>query len=106
MAAHFREDHSAKTFDRPAFQKLLAYIRANRSTVDTLLVVKWDRFSRDATGALGMIRMLDELGVEVQAVKQPIDRNVPEQLMMLTIYVAAPEVENRRRSLATKRGMR
>ncbi|GIV03536.1 MAG: hypothetical protein KatS3mg015_2366 [Fimbriimonadales bacterium] len=106
VVAHFQEDHSAKTFDRPAFQKLLAYIRANRSSVDTLLVVKWDRFSRDATGALGMIRTLDELGVEVQAVEQPIDRNVPEQLMMLAIYVAAPEVENRRRSLATKRGMR
>ena len=80
-------------------------MRANRGTVGYLLVVKWDRFSRDATGALSMIRTLDELGVEVQAVEQPIDRNVPEQFMMLAIYVAAPEVENRRRSLATKRGM-
>ncbi len=106
VAEHFQDDASAKTFERPAFRKLLSYVQANRRSVDELLVVKWDRFSRDATGALGMIRTLEGYGVDVQAIEQPIDRHVPEQLMMLAIYVAAPEVENRRRSLATKAGMR
>ncbi|RMH39187.1 MAG: recombinase family protein, partial [Alphaproteobacteria bacterium] len=104
--AHFQDDHSARTFDRPAFRQLLAFLRAHRGRVDLLLVVKWDRFSRDDTGALGMIRTLEELGVEVQAIEQPIDWRVPEQRMMLAIYVTAPEIENRRRSLATKAGMR
>lgn len=103
---HFQDDHSAKTFDRPAWQQLLAFLRANRGAADQVLFVKWDRFSRDATDALGMIKTLDALGVEPQAIDQPIDRSVPEQLMMLAIYVAAPEVENQRRSLNTKAGMR
>ncbi len=103
---HFREDHSAKTFDRPAWKALMRYVRANRSGVGQILFVKWDRFSRNATDALQMIRQLDALGVTAQAIDQPIDRSVPEQLMMLAIYVAAPQVENQRRSLATIRGMR
>ena len=108
VVGHYQDDHSAKTFDRPAFGELLRALRALRApAIDLLLVVKWDRFSRDTTGALSMIRKLEEEhGVEVQAVEQPIDRSVPEQLMMLALYVTAPEVENRRRSLATKAGMR
>ena len=98
---------SAKTFERPQWSRLLAAIEAGRtSPVDAVLVVKWDRFSRDATGALGMIRRLDTRGVVVQAIEQPIVASVPEQLLMQVLYVAAPEVENRRRSLATKAGMR
>ena len=104
VVGHYQDDASAKTFDRPAWNGLLADVDAG--ACDQVLVVKWDRFSRDATGALGMIRRLEASGVGVQAVEQPIDRNVPEQLMMLAIYVAAPEIENLRRGLATKAGMR
>ena len=84
----------------------MASLEADPEAADALLVVKWDRFSRDATGTLSMIRHLEALGVAVQATEQPIDHSVPEQLMMLAIYVAAREVENRRRSIATKQGMR
>ncbi len=106
VVGHYQDDASAKTFERPAWREMMAFIKANRNAVDMLLVAKWDRFSRDATGALGMIRALEELGVRVQAAEQPVDLSVPEQMLMLAIYVAAPEVENRRRSLATKAGMR
>ena len=104
VVGHYQDDASAKTFERPAWSALLADVDAG--ACDQVLVVKWDRFSRDATGALGMIRRLEASGVGVQAVEQPIDRSVPEQLMMLAIYVAAPEIENLRRGLATKAGMR
>jgi site-specific DNA recombinase len=106
VVAHFQDDASAKSFDRPGFTRLLALIEEARSDLDAVLVVKWDRFSRDATGALAMIQRLDRAGVAVQAIEQPIDPQVPEQLLMLAIYVAAPEVENRRRSMATRAGMR
>ncbi len=106
VVGHYQDDASAKTFERPAWREMMAFIKANRNAVDMLLVGKWDRFSRDATGALGMIRTLEALGVRVQAAEQPVDLLVPEQMLMLAIYVAAPDVENRRRSLATKAGMR
>ncbi len=104
---YVEEGASAKTFNRPQWNRLLAAAEARGAApFDAILVVKWDRFSRDATGALGMIRRLDGRGIVVQAIEQPIDASVPEQLLMQVLYVAAPEVENRRRSMATKAGMR
>ncbi|PSQ68605.1 MAG: hypothetical protein BRD29_03550, partial [Bacteroidetes bacterium QH_2_67_10] len=48
----------------------------------------------------------DALGVEAQAVEQPIDRDVPEQLPMLGVYIMMPEADNARRSINTKQGQR
>lgn len=106
VVAHFQDDESAKTFNRPEFVKLLALVRSRPTAVDEVLVVKWDRWSRDMTGALEMIRILEGLSVGVQAVEQPIDFEIPEQRMMLAVYLAAPEVENRRRSHNTIMGTR
>lgn len=53
-----------------------------------------------------MINILNSLGIEPQAVEQPLDLSVPENKMMLAIYLAAPEVENDRRALNTFYGMR
>ncbi|WP_461398299.1 hypothetical protein [Flavitalea sp.] len=40
-----------------------------------------------------------KLGVERQAIEQPLDLAVPENKLMLAFYLAAPEVENDRRAL-------
>ena len=106
VAEHFQEDHSAKSFERPAFNRLLEFIRSNRGKVDTLLVVRWDRFSRNTGESYAMINTLEKLGIGVQAVEQPIDLSVPENRMMFAFYLAAPEVENERRSQSTRAGMR
>ena len=53
-----------------------------------------------------MIGLLTKLGVEPQAIEQPLDLSVPENKMMLAIYLATPEVENDRRALNTYNGMR
>jgi site-specific DNA recombinase len=103
---HYEEDFSAKTFERPKFKQLLKFIRDNRKEVDRLLIVKWDRFSRNATDALNMLRTLDKLGVTVDAVEQPIDLSIPENKLMLNFYLTAPEVENDRRAMNTMNGMR
>jgi len=101
-----REDASAKTFDRPQFKIIEEYIKHSKGAVNLLLVVKWDRFSRNATDALGMIRTLLQFGIQVDAAEQPIDLTVPEQKILLAFYVSAPEVENDRRSMNTINGMR
>jgi site-specific DNA recombinase len=100
------EDHSAKTFNRPEFTKLLMRIRKHKNLVDLVLFTKWDRFSRNAGDAYGMINTLNKLGVEPQAVEQPLNLEIPENKMMLAFYLAAPEVENDRRALNTASGMR
>jgi len=53
-----------------------------------------------------MINLLRKLGVEPQAIEQPLDLSVPENKMMLTFYLAAPEVENDRRALNTFQRLR
>jgi site-specific DNA recombinase len=106
VAGFYKEDHSAKTFDRPAFTQLLTFLKKNKKAVDLLLFLKWDRFSRNAGDAYGMINTLHKLGVEPQAMEQPLDLNVPENKIMLAFYLAAPEVENDRRSLNVIAGMR
>ncbi len=100
------EDHSAKTFERPAWTKLLADLRKTRGKADLVLFTKWDRFSRNAGDAYQMISILRKLGVEPQAIEQPLDLSIPENKMMLAFYLAAPEVENDRRALNTIYGMR
>lgn len=100
------EDHSAKTFNRPAWTKLLTDLRKHRGHSDFILFTKWDRFSRNAGDAYQMISTLRRLGVEPQAVEQPLDLSIPENKMMLAFYLAAPEVENDRRALNTFHGMR
>lgn len=102
----FFEDHSAKTFQRPEFSKLLLQLRKHRGIVDLVLFTKWDRFSRNAGDAYGMINTLNKLGVEPQAVEQPLNLEIPENKMMLAFYLAAPEVENDRRALNVFNGMR
>jgi site-specific DNA recombinase len=101
------EDYSAKTFNRPAWTEMLDKFRKEKAkSVDLLLFTKWDRFSRNAGDAYQMINILRKIGVDPQAVEQPLDLTIPENKMMLAFYLAAPEVENDRRALNTFYGMR
>ncbi|QJD98436.1 recombinase family protein [Mucilaginibacter robiniae] len=101
------EDHSAKTFQRPRWQELLTDLKKTKGRhTNLVLFTKWDRFSRNAGDAYQMMNVLNLLGVEPQAIEQPLDLSIPENKMMLAIYLAAPEVENDRRALNVFHGMR
>jgi len=102
----YREDHSAKNFNRPEFQKFLQFIKKNKGKIDLLLITSWDRFSRNLTDSLLMLRTLDNLGIQVQAIEQPIDMSIPENKAMLALYLAIPEIDNDRRSIKIKGGVR
>ena len=102
----FREDYSAKTFKRPEFKKLTAYCKKNQKSIDELLFIKWDRFSRNTMESYNVINSFRNLGIVVNAIEQPLDLSVPEQGLMLAVYLSMPEVENHRRSLNVKAGMR
>ncbi len=101
-----KEDHSAKSFDRPEWKKWMEQIKTRKINCDEILVTSWDRFSRDLTGALNMIDYLRKRNVTPQSIEQPIDYAIPENLFMLAIYLANPDVDNRRRSIKVKGGIR
>ena len=102
------EDHSAKTFNRPEWTKMLNGFKKakGKATPDYILFTKWDRFSRNTSDAYQMIAFLRTFGIEPQAIEQPLDLEIPENKMMLAFYLAAPEVENDRRALNIFHGMR
>lgn len=100
------EDYSAKTFVRPEWKAYLLELKKHKGKADLVLFLKWDRFSRNAGDAYQMINTLRKLGVEPQAIEQPLDLSIPENKMMLAFYLAAPEVENDRRALNVIHGMR
>jgi site-specific DNA recombinase len=95
------EDYSAKTFNRPKWQKILTYLKSNKGTVDLILCHKWDRFSRNQYDAMTTIKNLHKMGVTVNTVEQPLDLSNPDNKVLLTIYLTIPEVENDKNSIRT-----
>lgn len=83
---------------------MLAEYRKAKGLIDSVLFLKWDRFSRNAGDSYAMLATLQKLGIGAQAIEQPLDLSVPENKMMLAIYLAMPEVENLRRGLNVKTG--
>src|SRR5690606_20608851 len=102
----YSEDHSAKNFNRPEFNKFLTYAKVNHRKLDYFLFVSWDRFSRNAPDAYQMIGKLKKWDIEPQAITQPIDFSVPQSKIMLSIYLTLPEVDNDIRSEKVKSGIR
>ncbi len=102
----YREDYSAKTFKRPVFNKLLDFCKKNKKDVHQLIFIKWDRFSRNTSESYQMIEIFEGLSIQVNAIEQPLDLTIPEQGLMLAVYLSIPQVENHRRSLNIISGMR
>lgn len=100
------EDFSAKTFNRPQWTRLMAKWRNKRSeTPRMVLFTRWDRFSRNVVDAYLMIRKLQKLAIQPQAIEQMLDFNIPEHKIMLAVYLAAAEVENDHISLNISQGI-
>lgn len=98
---HFKEDYSAKTFDRPAWKELMKYVISNKKLIDTILILRWDRFSRNLEGALQQIKVLKSFGIKVESQEQPLDMDIPDNLLLLAMYLTVPEIENTKNSNRT-----
>ena len=106
IIGHFEDDHSAKDFNRPEFNKMMDFIKENKGDVDLVLFTKWDRFSRNQEEAYAIIRKLKAFGVSVNAAEQPLDLTISDNKVLLAIYLAIPEVENDKISERTIDGQR
>jgi hypothetical protein len=63
-------------------------------STDLLLFTKLDCFSRNAADSYVSINTMNALGVLPEAIEQPIDMGIPENIIMVAFYLAAPKVEN------------
>ena len=85
---------SGKTTKRPEFQRMLADAYGNR--IDTIIVYRLDRFSRNATDAIRTILSLDEAGVAFVSVTQPVlnlGHDNPFRRTMLAAFAEIAEIE-------------
>lgn len=103
----YREDFSAKDFNRPEWKKLVSELKKFRAKEENnILFIKWDRFSRNIQYAYEMLGILRKLNVSAMAIDQQIDLSIPESSVMLAIYLSVPEAENTRRAMNTLNGIR
>ena len=103
---HYQDDHSAKNFDRPEFQKFLLDLKEKRTKPTLFLCVRIDRFSRNMMAGIEMINYLKQRNVEVRFVENNYELDSPESLIPFVLNMLLPQVENERRGLNTKAGMR
>lgn len=91
------EGYSAKTFDRPDFKKLQAFISKNYKQVDYLVVDQMDRFSRDAGEALTMIKQLQKkYAIQIVSANDGLiyDHNTPGSLLRTGLQFLLAEENN------------
>ena len=106
IAKEFQEDYSAKNFNRPEWQNLYTFAKKNKDKIDYLLLVDWDRFSRNTLEGLKVVNDFKGLNIEINCINKWINYNSPSDLLMHLIYLGIPEVDNKIRSQKVQIGMR
>src|SRR5690606_2683561 len=103
----FSDNHSAKTFRRPAFESFLTKLKDKEINVDYLIVTKIDRLSRNTFELPGMTLYLKQLGVTVFSLNEgELDFTDTSTFFPLVIQSGAAQYENMLRGENTIRGMR
>lgn len=88
------EGISGKTDERPAFKKMIDLAYSGR--IDTIIVYRLDRFSRNASSAIRMLLNLDEVGVAFISITQPVlnlSHENPFRRTMLAAFAEIAELE-------------
>ncbi|SMF25133.1 recombinase family protein [Pseudobacteriovorax antillogorgiicola] len=95
------EGISGSTDKRPGYQDLLKFAQSGK--IDTIVVYRLDRFSRNASDAIKTLLSLDELGVGFISVTQPVlnlGHENPFRRTMLAAFAEIAEIE--RQTIVTR----
>ena len=104
----YHEDYSAKHYDlrRPEIKKIYEYCQRNPGKVDKVLFLRWDRYARNVEFAFTYKRLfIDELGVEINAVEEPIDFSATDWPMWLALRCGVAHTEDIKIARRTKEGI-
>jgi len=99
---------SAKSFDRPDFIKLQAFIAKHYKSVDYLLVDQLDRFSRDAGEAMNMVKQFQKkYSIQIISVTEGIvfDYDTPGSFFRASLQLLLAEEDNINRSIKVRGGL-
>lgn len=85
----FLDKLSGKDTKRPEFQKMIEYVREG----DILVVTEFSRLARSTVDLLGIVKQLQDKGVQLVSLKENLDTNTPQGRFMLTVFAALAELE-------------
>ncbi len=101
------EGLSGNNLNRPGYKNLLAAAYAKK--IDTILVYRLDRFSRNASDAIKTLLSLDEFGVAFISITQPVlnlGHENPFRRTMLAAFAEIAEIERQTIVVRVKAGLK
>lgn len=105
VAQVFREEGaSAKTLERPAIQRLLAYVGRQKARIGYLVVLRVDRLSRNRDDFYLLRHALRRHGVKLVSVREEIADDSISAMIVETFSVLQAQVDNMIRSSRTRTG--
>lgn len=99
------QGESAKTVNRPEFQKMLLYCREHRNRVGFVLVHSLSRFSRHVTDHHQIRALLMSFGIKLRSATESIDESASGEFME-SMFAAMAQFDNRSKAERTMVGMK
>jgi site-specific DNA recombinase len=104
-AVFLDKGESAKTADRPEFQRALAYCRENQGQVTHFVIWKLDRYARNAHDNVVIGARLRAYGVTLRSATEPIDDSAIGKLME-NVLAGIAQFDNDNRADRTRVGLK
>jgi len=104
IVATYFEDCSAKTFDRPEWKNIIEFLKKNKSLVQKIIFLRYDRFSRNVQNSFSEIAKLAKLDCEIEMVEANVEMISPESMLTRNIMLTLPEIENAKISMRSSEG--
>ncbi|MGG2197856.1 recombinase family protein [Paenibacillus validus] len=103
---YLEKGKSAKTDDRPEFQKMIAIAKRTNRPFDAILVHKFDRFSRNREDHIIYKALLKKCGVQVISVTEQTEGESPQDKLLEGMLEVMSEFFNANLATEVTKGMR
>lgn len=105
VEVYLEEGASAKTLDRPQMRRMLADLGRRSSRVEALVFLRIDRISREIEDYYVLRHALRKLGVRLVSVREEIDPNSIEGVILESVTAMQAKIDNLLRAARAKTGM-
>jgi site-specific DNA recombinase len=85
---------SARDIDRPQFTEMITWCRRHASEIDSIVVYKLDRFSRNKNSFFAMQALLARYGIRVLSATEPLEKDTPVARLLEGILASIGEFES------------
>ncbi|MEK3726211.1 recombinase family protein [Paenibacillus sp. FSL H8-0034] len=103
---YLEKGKSAKTDDRPEFQKMISIAKRSNRPFDAILIHKFDRFSRNREDHIIYKALLKKCGVQVISVTEQTEGESPQDKLLEGMLEVMSEFFNANLATEVRKGMR